>query len=116
MVIFAFSTILAFSYYGKKTAGFLFGQSRVAELIYDIIYIVMIVVGASVSLDTVVRFSDAMFFLVTVPNLLGIYFLAKVLRQEIFDQRHGMRTGAIPVVPAGERSTMLGKRKDHNVT
>ena len=116
VVIFAFSTILAFSYYGKKTAGFLFGQSRVAELIYDIIYVVMIVVGASVSLDTVVRFSDAMFFLVTVPNLLGIYFLAKVLRQEIFDQRHGMRTGAIPVVPAGERSTMLGKRKDPTVT
>src|SRR5699024_7422221 len=65
---------------------------------------------ASVSLDTVVRFSDAMFFLVTVPNLLGIYFLAKVLRREIFDQRVGMRTGAIPLVPLEERSTMLGRK------
>lgn len=115
VVLFAFSTILAFSYYGKKTAGFLFGQNRIAELIYDIIYIGMIIVGASVSLDTVVRFSDAMFFLVTVPNLLGIYFLAKVLRQEIFDQRQGMHTGAIPVVPESERSTMLGKPRDRNL-
>ncbi|MDN6148906.1 MAG: amino acid transporter, partial [Yaniella sp.] len=63
----------------------------------------------SVSLDTVVRFSDAMFFLVTVPNLLGIYFLAKVLRREIFDQRDGMRTGSIPIVPIDERSTMFGE-------
>lgn len=108
IVLFGFSTILSFSYYGKKTAGYVFGQSKKAERIYDAVYLVMIVVGASVSLDTVVRFSDAMFFLVTVPNLLGIYFLAKVLRREIFDQRSGMRTGNIPIVPPDERSTMLG--------
>lgn len=110
IVLFGFSTILSFSYYGKKTAGYVFGQSKLAERAYDAVYLVMIVVGASVSLDTVVRFSDAMFFLVTVPNLLGIYFLAKVLRREIFDQRVGMRTGAIPLVPLEERSTMLGRK------
>lgn len=108
IVLFGFSTILSFSYYGKKTAGYVFGQSKTAERIYDAAYLVMIVVGASVSLDTVVRFSDAMFFLVTVPNLLGIYFLAKVLRREILEQRSGMRTGSIPLVPLHERSTMLG--------
>lgn len=111
VVLFAFSTILAFSYYGRKTAGFLFGQSRIAERIYDLVYIAMIVIGASVSLDTVVRFSDAMFFIVTVPNLLGIYFLAKVLKREIVEQRHGIQTGAIPVVPELERSTMLGRSR-----
>ncbi|MDN6490528.1 MAG: alanine:cation symporter family protein, partial [Yaniella sp.] len=109
IVLFGFSTILSFSYYGKKTAGYVFGQSKTVERVYDAVYLVMIVVGASVSLDTVVRFSDAMFFLVTVPNLLGIYFLAKVLRREIFDQRDGMRTGSIPIVPIDERSTMFGE-------
>lgn len=116
IVLFAFSTILAFSYYGKKTAGFLFGQSRVAERTYDMLYVTMIIIGASVSLDTVVRFSDAMFFIVTVPNLLGIYFLAKVLKKEIEEQRHGMRTGAIPIVPEAERSTMLGRSKNPKTT
>lgn len=115
IVLFGFSTILAFSYYGRKTAGFLFGQSRIAERTYDFIYLIMIVVGASVSLDTVVRFSDAMFFLVTVPNLLGIYFLARVLRAEIVEQRLGMRTGAIPVVPLNERSTMFGAKMSERV-
>ncbi|MDN6533874.1 MAG: alanine:cation symporter family protein [Yaniella sp.] len=109
IALFGFSTILSFSYYGKKTAGYVFGQSKTVERVYDAAYLVMIVVGASVSLDTVVRFSDAMFFLVTVPNLLGIYFLAKVLRREIFDQRDGMRTGSIPIVPIDERSTMFGE-------
>lgn len=109
IILFGFSTILAFSYYGRKTAGFVFGQSYIAERIYDCVYVVMIVIGASVSLDTVVRFSDVMFFVVTVPNLLGIYFLAKVLRNEIFYLRRGMHTGTIPVVPKSERSTLLGK-------
>lgn len=115
IVLFGFSTILSFSYYGKKTAGYVFGQSRTAERIYDAVYLVMIVVGASVSLDTVVRFSDAMFFLVTVPNLLGIYFLAKVLRREIFEQRTGMHTGTIPTVPLKERSTMLGGQMSEKI-
>lgn len=110
IVLFGFSTMLSFSYYGRKTAGYVFGQSKMAERIYDAVYLVMIVVGASVSLDSVVRFSDAMFFLVTIPNLLGIYFLARVLRREIFEQRVGMHTGAIPAVPLGDRSTLLGQK------
>lgn len=109
IALFAFSTILSYSYYGKKAAGYVFGQSRVAERIYDVVYLVMIVVGASVTLDTVVRFSDAMFFLVTVPNLLGIYLLGKVLRREIQGYRHDAACGRIPLVPEEERSTMLGR-------
>lgn len=116
IVLFGFSTMLSFSYYGRKTAGYVFGQSKMAERIYDAVYLVMIVVGASVSLDSVVRFSDAMFFLVTIPNLLGIYFLAKVLRREIFEQRVGMHTGAIPTVPLEDRSTLLGQKMSEKLT
>src|SRR5699024_6265246 len=101
---------------GRKTAGYVFGQSKMAERIYDAVYLVMIVVGASVSLDSVVRFSDAMFFLVTIPNLLGIYFLAKVLRREIFEQQVGMHTGAIPTVPLEDRSTLLGQKMSEKLT
>lgn len=93
IILFAFSTILSYSYYGKKAAGYVFKQSRVAERIYDVVYLAMIIVGASVSLDVVVRFSDAMFFLVTVPNLLGIYLLGKKLKQEIQDTEMMSRLG-----------------------
>lgn len=109
VVLFAFSTILSYSYYGKKATGYLFGDSRIAELVYNIFWLIMIVVGAAVSLNTVVRFSDAMFFLMTVPNLLGIFLLSKVLRHELVGHRHALREGRIEVVPEAERSTMLNK-------
>lgn len=110
VVLFAFSTILSYSYYGKKATGYLFGDSWLAERCYDILWLVMIIVGAAVSLNTVVRFSDAMFFLLTVPNLIGIYLLAGVLRREIFGHREDVRTGALPVVPRQDRSTIMGNR------
>lgn len=109
IILFAFSTILSYSYYGKKAAGYVFKQSRVAERIYDVVYLAMIIVGASVSLDVVVRFSDAMFFLVTVPNLLGIYLLGKKLKREIQGYRDDVAAGRVELVPEAERSTMLGE-------
>ncbi len=104
VLLLAFSTVLSYSYYGKKSAGYLFGNSRAVELAYDALWIVMIVVGAAVSLDTVVGFSDAMFFLVTLPNFIGLYLLAGVLRRELRDHTRDYANGDIPEVPADERS------------
>ncbi|MEX5269606.1 alanine:cation symporter family protein, partial [Kocuria sabuli] len=110
VVLFAFSTILSYSYYGKKAMGYVFGDSGLAERIYDVVWLIAIVVGSAISLDTVVRFSDAMFFLLTVPNLLGIYLLAGVLKKEILGHREDVRTGQLPVVAREDRSTIMGKR------
>lgn len=110
VVLFAFSTILSYSYYGKKAMGYIFGDSALAERIYDVVWLIGIVVGAAISLDTVIRFSDAMFFLLTVPNLLGIYLLAGVLKKEILGHREDVRTGQLPVVAREDRSTIMGKK------
>lgn len=110
VVLFAFSTILSYSYYGKKAMGYIFGDSALAERIYDVVWLIAIVVGAAISLDTVIRFSDAMFFLLTVPNLLGIYLLAGVLKQEILGHREDVRTGQLPIVAREDRSTIMGKK------
>ncbi|MGP5163628.1 alanine/glycine:cation symporter family protein [Arthrobacter rhombi] len=106
VLLFAFSTLLSYSYYGKKAAGYVFGNSKRVERIYDGAWIVMIVVGSSVSLDTVVAFSDATFFLLTVPNILGIYLLSGVLRREILGHRADLDAGRIPEVAEHERSTV----------
>jgi len=108
VVLFAFSTLLSFSYYGRKAAGYVFGGSRLAERVYDVVWVVMIVIGAALSLDTVIRFSDAMFFLLTLPHFIGIYLLAGVIRREILGHREDLRTGKIPVVPVEHRSTIMG--------
>ena len=62
------------------------------------------------SLDTVVRFSDAMFFLLTVPNLVGLYLLSGVLRKEVFGHREDVRTGQLAVIPRADRSTIMGNK------
>lgn len=97
VVLFGFSTILSYAYYGQRAAAYLFGEKKSVEKVYNIFYILVIVVGATISLDTVVRFSDAMFFLMTFPNVLGLFFLAKVLRLEILG--HQIRVGAGSVAP-----------------
>lgn len=109
IILFAFSTVLSYAYYGEKAMGYVFKGSRVAEYAYKIFYIVMIVVGAAVSLETVTRFSDATFFLVSIPNLLGIYLLAKPLRTEISSYRESVDAGEIQPAPENEQVKMLPK-------
>ncbi|GAB3700815.1 alanine/glycine:cation symporter family protein [Corynebacterium nasicanis] len=115
IILFAFSTILSYSYYGQKAAGYLFNGSRTAEMGYNVLYLVMVVVGAAVSLETVVRFSDAMFFLVAIPNLLGIYLLAGPLKREVEGYRQAARQGLIPIVDKHERAPLLGEPSEQRV-
>ena len=112
VVLFAFSTVLSYSYYGQKATDFLTGGSEVAQRIFQVVWILAIVVGASIGLESVVMFSDAMFFLMSVPNLLGIYFLAKVLRQEILHHKVRADTGTLPEIP---EDLQVGLR-DHEPT
>lgn len=112
VVLFAFSTVLSYSYYGQKATDFLTGGSAVAQRIFQVVWILAIVVGASIGLESVVMFSDAMFFLMSVPNLLGIYFLAKILRQEILHHKVRADTGTLPEIP---EDLQVGLR-DHEPT
>ncbi|MCG7297889.1 amino acid carrier protein [Brevibacterium sp. ACRRH] len=112
VVLFAFSTVLSYSYYGQKATDFLTGGSEVAQRVFQVVWILAIVVGASIGLESVVMFSDAMFFLMSVPNLLGIYFLAKVLRQEILHHKVRADTGTLPEIP---EDLQVGLR-DHEPT
>lgn len=109
IILFAFSTILSYSYYGRKAAGYVFGGSKKAEKAYDIVYLVMIVVGAAVTLSTVIQFSDSVFFLVAIPNILGLYLLLGPLKREIQSYRDKLDEGRVKDVPEIERSTMMGK-------
>jgi len=109
VVLFAFSTILSYSYYGQKAAGFLFGESALVRNCYNLAWLATIIVGSAVSLSAVVRFSDAVFFLMTVPNLIGLFFMANVIRKELNGHCEDLKTGILKVVPPAERSTLLGK-------
>ncbi|WP_344305933.1 amino acid carrier protein [Brevibacterium samyangense] len=99
VVLFAFSTLLSYGYYGQKAIGYLLGDSRRAEKVFQIVWVLAIVVGASASLDSVIAFSDAMFFLMSVPALLGMYFLSKIVRLEILRHRIRAMADQLPDIP-----------------
>lgn len=103
VLLFAYSTILAHSYYGKKALGYLFGDSKTAETIYTILFLSAIVLGGAGTLGSVTAIADSLLFLMTIPNLIGLYFLMPVIRKEIFSFRKGALNGDIPYVPEEDR-------------
>ena len=82
-LLFAFSTMIAWAYYGLKAFTYLAGEGRMKDLGFKLVYCVFVVVGASVNLSAVVDLSDALIFMVAIPNLLGLYLLAPILKREV---------------------------------
>jgi len=83
VVLFAFSTILSWSYYGLQAWKFLFGRSRLIDLTYKVIFLVFTVLGAAVTLDAVIKFSDAMILALVFPNMIGLLFLFPRAKEEL---------------------------------
>ena len=94
-ILFAFSTMIAWSYYGLKAWTFLFGDSKFSENIFKIIFCIFVIIGSSVSLGSVLDLSDSMIFLMSVANLVGVYFLAGVVKKEIKDYMKQISDGKI---------------------
>ncbi len=83
VLLFAFSTMISWSYYGEQAVMYLANGSSAAVMIYKIVFCLFVVVGASASLDNVIGLSDALFFTMVVPNLIGVYLLLPVIRKEL---------------------------------
>ncbi len=95
VVLFAFSTMLSWSYYGLKAWTYLFGEGKTTELIFKIIFCLFIVIGAAASLGPVIDFSDAAIFAVAVVNIFCLYFLMKVVRAELASYSDRLKSGEI---------------------
>mgnify|MGYP000041241419 CR=1 FL=1 len=86
VLLFAFSTLITWSYYGLQAWRFLFGRfgkHPVVELSYKVIFCLIIVAGSSASMGNAVDFSDASLFAMSIPNLIGVYFLMPVVSREL---------------------------------
>ncbi|WP_010134845.1 alanine/glycine:cation symporter family protein [Ochrovirga pacifica] len=83
VILFAFSTMLSWSYYGIQGWSYLFGKGKVADITYKVLFLLVIIVGASSSLNSVVEFSDSMIFAMVFPNVIGLVILAPKVRHEI---------------------------------
>ena len=83
VVLFAFSTMISWSYYGFQGWAYLFGRSKKMEYAYKILFCIFVVIGSAASLGSVIGFSDAMIFAMMVPNMIGIVLLAPKVKKEL---------------------------------
>ena len=83
IVLFAFSTMISWSYYGLQSWKYLFGRGRISDLSYKVLFIAFVVIGASITLDAVIKFSDAMILALVFPNMIGLLFLFPRVREEL---------------------------------
>lgn len=83
VILFAFSTMISWSYYGYQSWAYLFGRSKFQEYLYKFIFCFFIVVGSAASLGAVIDFSDAMLFAMMIPNIIGVVLLAPKVTEEL---------------------------------
>lgn len=83
VVLFAFSTLISWSYYGLQAWKYLFGRSLAADLSFKVLFCIFTVIGAAASLGSVIAFSDAMILAMVFPNMIGLLFLFPKVKQEL---------------------------------
>lgn len=90
-VLFAFSTLIAWSYYGLKGWTYLVGESRFAKLSFRFVFCLFAALGCVVQLDSILAFSDAMVFLIALPNILALYLLAPSIKSDLLDYQRRIK-------------------------
>ena len=95
VILFAFSTMISWSYYGLKAWTFLFGEGKTTELVFKIIFCIFVVIGAAANLGPVIDFSDAAIFAMAVVNIIGLYFLMPIVKRELESYMSRLKSGEI---------------------
>ncbi len=94
-MMFAFSTMISWSYYGLKGWTFLFGEDQKSQTIYKLLFCAFVALGCMVQLGPILDISDALVFLICVPNILGLYFLAPMVKRELKSYQARLASGEI---------------------
>jgi alanine or glycine:cation symporter, AGCS family len=93
--LFAFSTMVSWSYYGLKAATYLFGENRWVDVGYKLVYLLLTVVGCTMQLAAVTDLADALIFIMAVPNVIAIYLLAPLVKRELESYLARLHSGEI---------------------
>lgn len=91
-LLFAFTTMISWSYYGLKGWTYLVGDHRWAVRSFQVVFCLFIVLGCMLELDAVLRLSDALIFVVALPNVVGLYVMAPEVKVLLDDYLSGVDT------------------------
>ena len=94
IMLFAYSTMISWSYYGLEGCVYIFGNRRSAKLTFNAAFCAFVIIGCTTQLDAVLDFSDAMIFAMALANVLGLYLLAPLVKRDL--DRYWQRVKAPP--------------------
>lgn len=95
VLMFAFSTMISWSYYGLKAWTYLVGEGKKRELAFKLAYCGFVVIGAAAQLGSVIDFSDAMIFAMAVVNIIALYLLMPIVKRELDSYFARLHSGQI---------------------
>ncbi|WP_372495466.1 alanine/glycine:cation symporter family protein [Saccharopolyspora soli] len=95
VAMFAISTIITWGYYGQRAWLFLFGEGKTNERVYNVVFCLFTVVGSVLTLSSVLNFADAVLFALALFNIIGLYIMIPVVKQELASYRTKIRTGEV---------------------
>jgi AGCS family alanine or glycine:cation symporter len=93
--LFAFSSMISWSYYGLRGWTYLFGKTKKSEIFYKVFFLIFVVVGSSVSLGAVLDFSDMMILAMSIPNMIGLYILSGEVREDLREYLNKLKKGEL---------------------
>lgn len=95
VLLFAFTTIISWSYYMSRAWACLLGYSRLSMIIYRVLFCLAVVPGAVMTVQQVVDFIDSLVVLVTIPNIIGLYLLAPTIKHDLKDYLGRLAAGRV---------------------
>ncbi len=84
VLLFAHSTLCSVGFYGQKAYEYLFGEGPIRAMIYKVVYIGILPVGALLEIATVIDLVDSAFFLASIPNVIALYLFAPEIKRELY--------------------------------
>lgn len=95
VILFALSTMISWSYYGLKSWTYLFGETKLSENIFKLLFCIFVIIGSAISARSVFDFGDAMIFAMCFPNVLALYVLIPKVRQAYRKYQGKIKSGEI---------------------
>lgn len=83
VVLFAYSTMIAWYYNGAICMKYMFGENKTVDVMFKGFYCLCVVIGSSVALTDLINFTDAVFLAMAFPNIIGLYLLAPEIKKDI---------------------------------
>jgi AGCS family alanine or glycine:cation symporter len=95
VLMFAFSTIISWGYYAGKVWEFIFGGSNTSTMIFKLIFCIVLIPSGFFSAKEVYSLIDSLYFMMAIPNILGIYLLAPEIKHDIASYFARIKSGEI---------------------